>query len=192
MKALLAEVTFTVEPAGAAVIVDGRTLGQAPLAPQGIAAGNHTVEISAEGYQPQKRELLVTAGVPATLTFKLALIPKTGKVHIAASRPQALVRIDGKAYGFAHVDVELAGGGHQLEISAPRYNVYTSELVVTAGTARAVDATLSRTAHVYEKWYFWTPLAVAAAGLAVGLGVGLTSREGPLAGTLNPGAGKVN
>ncbi|HZS39401.1 MAG TPA: PEGA domain-containing protein [Polyangia bacterium] len=192
MKALLADVTLTIDPPGASVAVDGRTLGQAPLAVQGIAAGNHTIEVSLEGYKPQKRELLVTAGVPLQLSFKLALIPKTGKVHISASRPQALVRIDGKGYGFAPVDVELPSGGHQLEITAPKYNPYVSELVITAGTARSVDATLSRTSHVYEKWYFWTPLAVVVAGAAVGLGVGLTSREGPIAGTLNPGAGKVN
>jgi tetratricopeptide (TPR) repeat protein len=192
MKALLADVTFTIEPAGAQVTVDGRAVGQAPLAPQGIAAGNHTIEVTLEGYKPQKRDLLVTAGVPLALSFKLAIIPKTGKVHIDASQPKALVRVDGQSYGFAPVDVELAGGGHQLEISAPKYNVYTSELVVTAGLARSVDATLTRTSHVYEKWYFWTPLAAVAAGAAVGLGVGLTSREGPITGTLNPGAGKVN
>ncbi|HEY7957791.1 MAG: PEGA domain-containing protein [Polyangia bacterium] len=194
MQALLADVSLEITPPGATITIDGRLMGKAANAPftLKLAAGNHSVEVAADGYRPEHRELMVTAGVPAKMRFQLAAIPRTGKVHIAASQPQAMVAIDGKPVGLAPLDVELPAGGHQLEVSAPKYNVHRSELVVAAGQNRSLEITLERPQHVYEKWYFWTPIAVVAAGAAVGLGVGLTSREGPLAGTLNPGAGKVN
>ena len=191
MRALLAPVAITFDPPSAGVLVDGRPLGQ-PLAGAKLASGSHTIEVSADGYKPQKRDVLVTAGQPLALAFKLDLIPKTAHVHVNASKPNAVVRVDGKSVGVAPLDLELPGGGHQLEVSAAKYNPWRSELVITPGIARTVDANLERTAHVYEKWYFWTPIAVVVAGAAVGLGVGLTSREGPLPGTLAPGTGKVN
>ncbi len=192
MKALLADITLNVAPDGATVVVDGRVMGKAPVGTLGIAAGNHTLEVAADGFRPVKRELMVTAGAPFTINIKLELIPKTARVHIMASRPQALVVIDGQGYGFAPVDVELSGGGHQLEITAPKYLPYRTELVVVAGQPRSIDATLERRSRIYEKWYFWTPLAAVAAGAAIGLGVGLTQREPPIQGTLAPGAGRVN
>jgi hypothetical protein len=192
MKALLADVTFTVAPDGAQLSLDGRPLGRAPLPTLGIAAGNHVLEVSADGYRPIKRELMVTAGAPLALAVKLEQIPKTARVHVAASRPRALVSVDGKWYGFAPVDVELGAGGHQLEVTATKFLPWRTELVVVPGQPRTVDVTHERASHIYEKWYFWTPLAVVAAGAAIGLGVGLTQREGPIQGTLAPGAGRVN
>lgn len=192
MKALLADVTLSVTPPGATITVDGRVLGQAPLPVVQLAAGAHSIEVAKDGYRAERRDLMVTAGVPAKMSVALAAIPRTGKVHIAASVPQAMISIDGKPVGLAPLDVELLQGGHQLAVSAPKYDVHRSELVVAAGQTRTVEITLDRTQHLYQKWYFWTPIAAVAAGAAIGLGVGLTSREPPLPGTLNPGAGRVN
>src|SRR4051812_18470048 len=76
MQALLATVTFAVQPAGTVVTVDGRTLGQAPsLGSYGVAAGTHTFEFAAEGYKPTKQELKVVAGQPLTVTVSLEKIP---------------------------------------------------------------------------------------------------------------------
>lgn len=192
MKALLADVKLEVTPEGAAVRIDERDYGKAPLTGLQLAAGSHTIEVSADGYEPARRELMVTAGVPSELRVELAAIPRTGKARITSSQPQSLVTIDGQSYGFAPVDVELPAGGHQLEVSAAKYETQRSELVLTAGQSRDIDVTLKKTEHLYQKWYLWAPIGLVAAGAAVGLGVGLTQTEGPIAGTLNPGAGKVN
>jgi hypothetical protein len=92
------------------------------------------------------------------------------------------------------VALELAIGGHQLEVNAPGYQLFRTELVIAGGQDRTINAVLElppRRARFYEKWYFWTPIVVAAGGVAVGLGVGLT-RQSPITGTLAPGVGPVN
>lgn len=196
MRALMAEVTVHVEPAGAQILLDGRTVGTAPLdKPLGIAAGGHVLEATAEGHKPVRRELMVSAGVPVRLDLRLEAIPKTGKARIVASQPMAEVMVDGRSLGAAPVDVELGPGGHTLEVVAPGYVPYRSELVVAAGQVRTVEVALElppRQTPVYKKWYLWTPIAVGvAAGLGLGLGLGLTPQP-PLEGTLSPGVGRVN
>jgi hypothetical protein len=198
MKALLAEVTINVIPDGAAIKLDERTIGTAPMKPYGIAAGNHVLEITADGYKPQKKEILVSAGQPLAVNVKLEIIPKTGKAHIMTNQPLSEVKIDGKVVGMAPVDVELPLGGHQLEVTAKGYQPYRGELVVAGGQIRTVDVTLElppapAREKIYKKWYVWLPVTVlAASAVAVGLGVGLTQRPEPLVGTLDPGAQPVN
>jgi hypothetical protein len=195
MKALLADVTVEVTPPGANITVDGRTAGQAPLAkPLGLAAGSHTIEASADGFQSLKKELLVTAGVAVAVKLALVAIPKSGKVHITATAPDAMVFIDGKPFGMAPVDAELAAGGHTLEVTSPRHDPSRQELVIAAGQARDVPVTLTAIIpkkRWYEQWYVWTPIAAVVAGTAIGLGVGLGTRQSPVEGTLAPGVGGV-
>jgi hypothetical protein len=198
MRALLAEVTINVIPDGAAIKLDERAIGQAPMKPYGIAAGNHKIDISAEGYKPQSKDILVTAGQPQTLNFKLEAIPKSGKAHITANQPLSEVKIDDKVVGMAPVDVELPIGGHQIEVVAKGYQPYRGELVVAGGQVREVKVTLElppapQRGKWYKQWYVWVPVGVVAAGaIAVGLGVGLTQKPAPLVGTLDPGAQPVN
>jgi hypothetical protein len=194
MKALLADVTVRVEPAGAAILLDGRTVGTAPLAkPLGIAAGSHVLEVHADGHTPQRKELMITAGVPLSLEFKLQLIPKSGKVRISARPENALIKVDDQPQPSNPVELELKIGGHVLEIAAPKHVTHRSELVIAGGQVRTVDVQLEKPKKkVYEQWYFWAPISlVVAGGLGLGLGLGLTP-EGPLPGTLQPGVGQVN
>jgi hypothetical protein len=197
MKALLADITVEVKPVGATIAVDGRPAGTAPLAkPLAIAAGTHTLEVTATGFQSQKRDLMVSAGVPATLTFDLVAIPRTGKVRISTTVPRAMISVDGKPIGVSPVEVELEPGGHAVEVSASGYQVRRDEIAVAAGQRRALELTLVkivREKRWYKKWWVWTAAGVAvgsvtAFGLAGGFG---SSQQPPLEGTLSPGTGGV-
>jgi hypothetical protein len=199
MKALLAEATINVIPDGATIKLDDREIGKSPMKPYAIAAGNHALEFTAEGYKPQKKDIVVSAGQPLTVNIKLEMIPRSGKVHIVSTQPLSAVKIDDKYIGMTPVDVELMMGGHQLEVSAKGYQTYRGEVTVAGGQVRDVNITLevppagATKDKWYKKWYFWVPVTVVAAGaVAVGLGVGLTQKPAPLVGTLDPGAQPVN
>ena len=195
MKALLAEVIVEVSPEHASITVDGRPAGSAPLPkPLQLAAGNHTIEASADGYTSQKKEILVAAGVPVSIKLLLKEIPHSGKVRVTSTVPQSIVAIDGKTIGAAPVEVDLGAGGHTLEVSAPKYDLHREELVVAAGQSREVPVRLERTVVKtpwYKEWYVWTPIAAVVAGTAIGLGVGLGTRQDPIPGTLAPGINGV-
>jgi len=197
IQALLANVTFAVQPAGTVVTLDGRTLGQAPsLGSYGVAAGMHTFEFAADGYKPAKQELKVVAGQPLTLTVSLEKIPTTGKVRVVVKPPLAEVIIDDKPRGPGPVELELPLGGHTLAVQHAGYTSYQGELVVTAGQSREVPIELAKPilvkrGHWYEKWYFWVPVTAVVAG-AVATGVGVTmSQPSPITGTLPTGASRV-
>lgn len=57
-------------PSGAQVALDGQSLGRTPLDRE-IAAGTHTLQVSAEGYDPSQRTLNVASGVDETLDLEL-------------------------------------------------------------------------------------------------------------------------
>lgn len=196
IRALLADVTLTVSPPGASIAVDGKVVGIAPLTkPLAVAAGSHAIEISADGYQTEKRDILVAAQLPVSLTFALKAIPKTGHVRIAASVPRATVVIDGKPIGIAPLELELDGGGHQIEVTANGHKTHRGELVVTVGQRRDVTISLDRVIEPrpkrwYQKWYVLAPIGVVVAGVGVGIAIA-AGGEDPLQGTLAPGAGKI-
>lgn len=62
------------KPAGAVVAMDGQTIGRTPIDRE-IAAGAHTLQITAEGYDPMERTLTVVSGVDETLDLYLQPLP---------------------------------------------------------------------------------------------------------------------
>jgi hypothetical protein len=190
MRSLVAEITVALQPATAALIIDGRAakLGDGKTL---LAAGDHTLEATAEDFQPLRQEVRVVAGVPQTIALKLVPVPRFGKVVVTTDRGGARLRVDGKDAGEAPKELELLAGGHQLDATVPGWRPWHSEITVTASQTRNVDITFEPLPEspVYKKWWFWTGAAVVAAvagGVALAAAGGKT--EGPLRGTLNPGA----
>jgi hypothetical protein len=192
MKSLLAPLRFLLVPASARVTVDGRPMTTAADGSLSLAAGNHVVDVSADGYESQRREIIVVAGVPASHEFQLRLIPRTGRVNITSSRPGTRVLVDGEDRGLAPLALELPAGGHQLEAQADGFEPFRSELVLAAGQERSVDIEMmlppARAGQpVYKKWWFWTGLGTAVAG---GTAAAFLLRPGvkpPIGSTFMPG-----
>ena len=170
MKSLLADTTLIVLPPDADLRIDGRSV---TLGIEGIvklAAGTHTIKASASDYVSLQRDVTVVAGVPQTVSLKLAAIPRTGHLKVGVSQPGARVAIDGRAIGAPPVEVELGAGGHNLEVSAPGFASSSTELVVAAGQSRSLLITLEpppppldTVVPFYHRWWFWTGIGLVAA-----------------------------
>jgi hypothetical protein len=189
MRSLLADVTIMLTPADAALRIDGRPTS---LDVQGIVklpAGSHVIEAGAPDHVAGRREITVVAGTAQTVALDLAAIPHSGHVTITASQIGARVAVDGNDMGPAPVTIELATGGHQVEVMAPGFAPSRSELAVAAGQSRTVTIVLelppvAETAPFYHRWWFWAGVGVAAAA-TVGTILLLPERkQGPLSGTL--------
>ncbi|MBA3391438.1 MAG: PEGA domain-containing protein [Deltaproteobacteria bacterium] len=196
MKALLADVTLTVTPDGAQVSVDGRVVGLTPLPNVlQLATGTHSVEASAEGYEPAKRDIMVSAGVPLTLEMALKRIPTTGKVRITSPIARATVSIDGKPVGTVPIELELESGGHRLEVSAPNHKPHSTELVILVGQEREIGVPLARVVVAKKPWYMNKYVWAGAAAVVVGgVIIGATAgggTEAPIDGTLGGGSSGV-
>jgi hypothetical protein len=76
-RAKIGAVTVTAEPAGAEVIVDGATVGKAPLAdPVFVEPGRHVIEARLERYQSAAEARELTPGGAAEVRLELAAEPK--------------------------------------------------------------------------------------------------------------------
>lgn len=77
----------SVDPPGAEVRVDARVVGHAPLSkPVAVSLGSHVVEISLEGYQGRRSEVLVGPGEPTVLAWPLSKHPATSSNTAATPR----------------------------------------------------------------------------------------------------------
>ena len=192
MRALLADVTLTIGPDRAYVKLDGRAIGQAPIGHYLIPAGRHVIDVSADGYTSQTKELMVTAGVPLSITMALAIVPRTGRVRVQVSPAGASVKLDKVVYP-PPIDVELPLGGHTLEAWATGYQVHREEILIAAGQTREVYVSL-RKPPIYKRAALWVPLVVGlvvVGGVAAGLGVYYGTRDDRITGTLAPGQATV-
>ncbi len=189
MRALLADVALAITPEGATVKLDGRTIGHAPIGQYLIAAGRHVLEVSAEGYTTQTKEMMVTAGAQMALAVSLAVIPKTGRVRVSVAPSGASLKLDGKVYP-PPVDVELPLGGHTLEVWATGYTVHREEVLIAPGQTRDISVMLRRP-PLSKRAAFIVPVTIGSILIAAGITVGAVCGSGHctsdlLSGTLDP------
>lgn len=124
-------------PAGAEVVLDGKSVGQTP-ATFDTAAGQHHVEIRAGGTSraawvtvPEKGRLVHTVSMP-----EAAL---RGGLHLVTDPPGGTVSVDGTERGKSPVRVlDLVPGPHRVSGSGPFGPVEEQDVVVTGGTVTTV------------------------------------------------------
>ena len=71
--------SVTSDPEGATISVDNSSIGISPLTSIDIAAGNHQVTITLEGYQDYSTSILIVAG--NTSTVSATLLPVTPSLY---------------------------------------------------------------------------------------------------------------
>jgi hypothetical protein len=70
------QVTIAVEPAGAAIVLDGHPIGKAPLPePLIIEPGVYVLSLTADGFEPAEVKLTIEPGSESERTFKLEAVP---------------------------------------------------------------------------------------------------------------------
>jgi tetratricopeptide (TPR) repeat protein len=187
MQALLSPITFAVTPAGATLALDGHALGTTPLAaPVQIAAGSYTLEIAHEGYETVRRDLTVAASTPQTVAVALNLVRKLGTLRII-TLPRGTITIDGRPLGTGDLQAQLDAGGHTLDVSAPGFLAHREELTLGVGQDRALTIRLDAMPAWYRHWYVWVPASVVIVGAITAITIDLTTKQGPIPGSLGLG-----
>ncbi len=81
---LYGEVDIQSSPEGASIVVNGEVVGTTPTRLQLLAIA-HDIEITAEGYAPDGREIMPRPGFPQTLSFELTKLNEATGTGFAAS-----------------------------------------------------------------------------------------------------------
>ena len=186
---IVARAHVKLEPAEAAIAVDGRPLGDAAdpsndkktvfaagVLPPGKASaapssrfdllldpGAHVIVLSRPGFSDAVVNRTFSPGTTVDLDLKLDRLPATLKIN--SSRASALVRIDGKDVGPVPAEVLRSPGTYKVNVSKRGFDDYDSTVSVKAGEELKLNAPLAEhKASVFTRWWFWTAAGAVITG----------------------------
>jgi hypothetical protein len=169
----------------ATVFVDGRDMGPAPFKGE-LSAERHTIEARSPGYVTVGQTVDVQYKQPMSLVLALSAERHEGRLKITAPEG-ASIAIDEKVVGSGTFDgVVSTTGGHQLVVSKPGFQTYSTEVFIADDQVREVNVPLN--AEVKTSWVAWGvgTLLVVTGGIVAGYFVFQPSNPSPTAGTLPP------
>jgi hypothetical protein len=193
LDGLLVRASVELEPADAAIAVDGRPLqaGVAGLADsgKGTAApgarfeliadpGAHLVVLSRPGYGDAVVRVSWKPGERATLPLKLDRLPALLKVSSNARR--AVVTVDGIDVGVAPLELSRPPGRYRVALRGPGMLPYRTEVTLAPGQELKLEGLLApERTSIVKKWWFWTSIGAALTGVALAGYFGARAAETP-------------
>jgi hypothetical protein len=158
----VAHLRVTVRPARAEVAVDGKpAAGELELDP-----GRHTVRVARKGYRTRFVDKDLAPGERAEVVVRLDRLAAT--LAVDADIPGAVVALEGRAVGVVPWTDERPAGSYRVEIRAPGYELYESDLSVAPGGRADLDAVLvPERPSVITHWWFWAAIGGALGSAAV-------------------------
>jgi hypothetical protein len=126
---------------GAQVFVDNVFAGNAPTSVT-VAAGQHSVRVTANGFTDLTQTVNVRAGQTVDLNFNLRAIVQNGTISVNVSPSNATVFVDGVRVGTGSQSVTVAPGQHSVRVTANGYTDFNQTVNVNAGANVPVQANL--------------------------------------------------
>lgn len=130
LQALPGAMAVNSEPAGGEVWLNGKKQGVTPYLQRDLTPGTYTVEIRKDGFETEKRTVVITSGSQDELNVKLG--SSRGSVELYVRPAGVSVSIDGQFVGKVQSDAQsshgtrpikiedLAPGIHQITLAHPR------------------------------------------------------------------------
>jgi hypothetical protein len=155
---------ITSEAPGAQVSVDGGAPAPSPWIHE-VEPGQHRVQVSAEGFYPEERNVVAVAGELIPAAVPLREKPSTVAVW---SDSDAALYVDGTyaRRGGEGVVLELPSGAHRLDVAQKGYFVSSNGLQLERGQNQNLHVTLVPTPQRQVARAFFV-----AGGVAFGVGV---------------------
>ncbi len=173
IESLLGSIFIEVNVDGAEILVDSKLVGKSPLdGPVPVSPGVHTIEVKADGFIPEEKDLKVASDQIREVEIYLSAIPQVGFLTVESSVDGAQVLIDEKPVGEAPYKSELSVGKHTVTVEKKYHKPYSTSVNLELGQNRFIDATLQSRRTVHKGW-FWgmTGLAIASTLATVSLGI---------------------
>ncbi|HTB76383.1 MAG TPA: PEGA domain-containing protein [Polyangiaceae bacterium] len=183
-KTALVSVTVGGAPT-ASIFVDGRDMGPAPFKGE-LSADRHTIEARSPGFVTVGQTVDVLYRQPVSLVLTLSQERHEGRLKVTAPEGSA-ISVDERAVGTTTWDgVVSTTGGHQLVVTKPGYQTYSTEVFVADDQVREVNVPLN--SEVKTSWVAWGvgTLLVVTGGIVAGYYVFKPTEPGPTLGTLSP------
>ncbi len=179
---LLVRLTLTVEPPGSTLAVDGRPLladgkelvaGLRPAGPGdptptgtfvvALDPGPHVLLFARRGFRDVTIARSYEAGRTDSLRLELTQMPAT--IRISASKPGAIVTVNGADVGPAPVNVLRPAGTYRVVVRRDGFVPYDTHLALEPGQDSSLRAELAQEKpSLFSRWWFWTIAGVVLVG----------------------------
>jgi hypothetical protein len=163
-------------PGGAAVTLDGNSMGQTPysgsLKLDTVQTGDHTVALSLSGYQPFTTTTRVLANTVSEVSAILqpgAPVSAHGGLSVSSVPAGANVFLDNNFIGISPLTLDdVSAGSHVVTFKLEGHTDYSSTTQVNAGAISTVSAALSPAVQPTQKSGA-VPIMVCGALAIIGL-----------------------
>ncbi len=187
MRSRVTMVTIKCNTSGARVLVRDRVVGTTPFAESvGINAGAATVEVSADGYFPVRRQVDLPSGGNMLLDFTLVAKDRGGILTVRSTVAGAKIFVDGTAVGVSPAEAPLDPGSHAVRVHRDGYDDAQTNVVINAGERKDITVNPTSSPGITSKWWFWTGVGVIVVG-AVVTTIALTTEKSAGSGDFAPG-----
>jgi hypothetical protein len=188
LRARVGTVAVTCNVEGARVLVRDRYQGATPLAPFRANAGAATVEVTLDGFFPERRDIVLSGGGTTSIEVTLRKRATSGVLGVTSEPLGAQIFIDGKPEGTSspRVEVSVESGAHRVVAHREGYDDAIVPVVVAPGESRDVGLKLDPSVPITKKWWFWTGVGVVVVGGVVVAAALLTDKHAD-SGSLPPG-----
>lgn len=193
-------VSFTLEPKNktalvsvvvggapsATVFVDGKDMGPAPFKGE-LSAERHTIEARAPGFVTVGQTVDVQYKQPMSLVLSLSQERHEGRLKVIAPEGAEIAVDEHKVGSGTWEGVVSTTGGHQLVVTRPGFQTYSTEVFVADDQTREVEVPLNK--EVGTSWVAWGvgSLLVVTGGIVAGYFVFKPASQSPFEGNLTPG-----
>jgi hypothetical protein len=189
--ATLGHVTVHSTLPAAGVWIDGKPVGQTPLASTvALAAGAHHLELRRDGYRTAEQDVKIDVGALADVTLDPEIDASVvalhgGNLEIEASEPGATATVDGRPASATEA-TRLPIGAHHLMVSRAGFVPAERDINIDLGATATVKVRLDPTVETREAYdahlrnrriWAWSVTGLGVVSLAVGAVLVTTGRS---------------
>ncbi len=198
VEGLLVHADVELDPADAAIAVDGRPIEVevghtvvAGLAEPGpgkpvTAAhfeliadpGAHLVVLARPGFNDVVVRVTWAPGSRPQLALRLDRLPAT--LHVSTNATRAAVTVDGVDVGVAPLDLSRPPGQYRVALRCNGMLPYLTNVTLAPGQELKLEGLMSPVrVSIAKKWWFWTSIGVVVTGVALAGYFGARAAETP-------------
>ena len=151
LAALTGYASIRVSEAGADVSIDGKSIGQSPVAALiRVVAGPHKIDVTKAGFSPVTKTPNVPSNGKEIVDVQLVREATTGHLAVKEKSGQPVrVLVDGADVGAAPIDVEVQPGPHDVVLRSSTLTSPSQKVDVAKGAQVVVElAATAASAHV--------------------------------------------
>ena len=144
LKQAFGKLSIISHPAGAQVIIDGKSRGVTPLKVDSFPVGNYALTLKLDGSTDITDTLSVKAGIPLAKQYKFDA--ELGELAVSTDPAGASVTIDGQVMSqiAPFTFSKLKEGTHEVELDLPGYLPWSGEASVSKGQTSRLSIALTK------------------------------------------------